>query len=148
MDNFNKDVISNGHSRQICRLAHYSCKFGKASHIFLKNGLWQMSASLASPSRHFGKFGKFLSQVVFQIFLGIKQSSLPLLNSPNLPNLPNLLNSLNTRQICLRESQEFGGSRVFANLSTRQKWRVLGKYSNSLNSRASCHCLIKTKFVY
>jgi hypothetical protein len=30
------------------RLAHYSCEFGEANHIFLKNGFWQMSASLAS----------------------------------------------------------------------------------------------------
>ncbi len=61
-----------------------------------------------------------------EIFLGIKQSSLP---SPNLPNLLSSLNSLNTRQIRRRESQKFGGSLVFANSSTRTKtaniWRVL-----------------------
>ncbi len=34
---------------KFARLAHYWHKFGKASHIFLINGLWQMSASLASP---------------------------------------------------------------------------------------------------
>ncbi len=34
---------------KFARLASYSREFGKASHIFLKNGLWQMSASLASP---------------------------------------------------------------------------------------------------
>jgi hypothetical protein len=34
---------------KFARLAHYSRKFGEASHIFLKNGLWQMWASLASP---------------------------------------------------------------------------------------------------
>jgi hypothetical protein len=33
---------------KFARLAHYSHKFGKASHIFLKNGLWRMLASLAS----------------------------------------------------------------------------------------------------
>jgi hypothetical protein len=33
---------------KFARLAHYSCEFGEASHIFLKNGLWRMSASLAS----------------------------------------------------------------------------------------------------
>jgi hypothetical protein len=36
---------------KFARLAHYSCEFGEASHIFLKNGLLQMSASLASPSK-------------------------------------------------------------------------------------------------
>ena len=30
------------------RLARYSREFGEASHIFLENGLWQVSASLAS----------------------------------------------------------------------------------------------------
>jgi hypothetical protein len=34
---------------KFARLAHYLRQFGEASHIFLKNGLWQMSASLASP---------------------------------------------------------------------------------------------------
>ncbi len=32
-------------------LAQYLRKFSEASHIFLKNGLWQMSASLASPCK-------------------------------------------------------------------------------------------------
>jgi hypothetical protein len=36
---------------KFARLAQYSCKFGEASHIFLKNGLWQMSESLASASK-------------------------------------------------------------------------------------------------
>jgi hypothetical protein len=36
---------------KFARLAHYSCECVEASHIFLKNGLWQMSASLASPSK-------------------------------------------------------------------------------------------------
>ncbi len=34
---------------KFARLASYSRKFGEASHIFLENGLWPMSASLASP---------------------------------------------------------------------------------------------------
>jgi hypothetical protein len=34
---------------KFARIAHYSGKFGKASHFFLKNGFWQISASLASP---------------------------------------------------------------------------------------------------
>ncbi len=42
------------------RLAHYSREYGKASHIFLKNGLWQMLASLASPVTALCKFGKIL----------------------------------------------------------------------------------------
>ena len=33
---------------KFARLARYSCKFGKASHIFLENGLWRVSVSLAS----------------------------------------------------------------------------------------------------
>jgi hypothetical protein len=78
-----------------------------------------------------------------KIFLGIKRSSLP---SPNSPNSPNSLNSLNTRQIRRRESQKFGGSLVFANSSTRQKRRIFGEYSNSLNSPASGHCLVNHYF--
>ncbi len=31
------------------RLTNYSCKFGEASHIFLKNGIWRMLVSLVSP---------------------------------------------------------------------------------------------------
>jgi hypothetical protein len=34
---------------EFARLARYSRKFVEASHIFLKNGLWRVSASLASP---------------------------------------------------------------------------------------------------
>ncbi len=34
---------------KFARLARYSREFVKASHIFLKNGFWQVSASLASP---------------------------------------------------------------------------------------------------
>jgi hypothetical protein len=36
---------------KFARLAEYSRKFSKASHIILKNGLWQMSASLSSPPK-------------------------------------------------------------------------------------------------
>ncbi len=36
---------------KFARLAHYSCECVEASHIFFKNDLWQMSASLASPSK-------------------------------------------------------------------------------------------------
>jgi hypothetical protein len=32
-------------------LANYSREFSDASHIFLKNGLWRVSASLASPRK-------------------------------------------------------------------------------------------------
>ncbi len=53
---------------EIARLANYSHEFGKASHIFLKNGLWWitaspcksawwMSMSLASHAKVFGKCG-------------------------------------------------------------------------------------------
>ncbi len=34
---------------KFARLAGYSREFVKASHIFLENGLWRVSASLASP---------------------------------------------------------------------------------------------------
>ncbi len=34
---------------KFARLENNSGEFGEASHIFLKNGLWQMSASPASP---------------------------------------------------------------------------------------------------
>ena len=36
---------------KFARLAQYSRKFSKASHIFFKNGLWRMLASLASPGK-------------------------------------------------------------------------------------------------
>jgi hypothetical protein len=55
------------------RMANYSCECVEASHIFVKNGLWQMwsslasttnghilaNASLASIQNAFGEFGKF-----------------------------------------------------------------------------------------
>jgi len=34
---------------KFARLASYLCEFGEASHIFLENGFWRMSGSLASP---------------------------------------------------------------------------------------------------
>ncbi len=36
---------------KFARLANYSRKFVEASHIFLKNGLWRMLASRASPRK-------------------------------------------------------------------------------------------------
>ncbi len=138
-------LLSNSHSPQICKNGKLLVRMCQMRVSFSRNDLWRMWASLASPSRHFGEFGEFLSQVSLctkKIFLGIKRSSLPL---PNLPNLPNLLNSLNTRQIRRHESQKFGGLLVFANSSTRQKRRMLGEYSNSLNLPASGHCLIFTQ---
>jgi hypothetical protein len=44
-------------------LALYSHQFGEASHIFLKNGLWGMSASLANPAELLGECRR-----VWQIF--------------------------------------------------------------------------------
>jgi hypothetical protein len=35
------------------RLVNYSRKFGEASHIFFKNGIWGMLVSLASPRKTF-----------------------------------------------------------------------------------------------
>ncbi len=113
---------------KFAKMANYSCECVECESHFPKmtfgecRRVWRV--------RH-GMYKK-------KIFLGIKRSSLPL---PNLPNSPNSLNSLNTCQICRRESQNFGGSLVFENLSTRQKRRIFGKYSNSLNSPASGHCL-------
>jgi hypothetical protein len=34
---------------KFAKMANYSCKCVEVSHIFLKNGRWRMSASLASP---------------------------------------------------------------------------------------------------
>ncbi len=109
-----------------------------ASLIFQKLPLANVSESGESVTAFWRifKLGRFMYK---KIFLGIKWSSLP---SPNLPNSPNSLNLLNTHQICRRESQKFGGSLVFANSSTRQKRRIFGEYSNSLNSPASGHCLV------
>ncbi len=43
------------------------------------------------------------------------------------------------------ESRTFPKKAILANVSTRKKWRVFGKYQNSLISRESCHCLGKSK---
>jgi hypothetical protein len=42
------------------------------------------------------------------------------------------------------ESDTFLKTAVLASTRTRQKRRVSGEYSNSLNSPASSHCLVKT----
>ena len=34
---------------KFAKMANYSCECVEASHIILENGLWRMSASLASP---------------------------------------------------------------------------------------------------
>ncbi len=34
---------------KFAKMANYSCECVEASHIFLKNGIWKMSASLPSP---------------------------------------------------------------------------------------------------
>jgi hypothetical protein len=36
---------------KFAKLANNLCEFSKTNHIFLKNGIWQMSASLASPRK-------------------------------------------------------------------------------------------------
>ncbi len=36
---------------KFAKMANYLCECVEASHIFLKNGLWRMSASLASPRK-------------------------------------------------------------------------------------------------
>ncbi len=45
---------------KFARLAHYSRKFGEASHIFLKNGLWGMSASPVTALWRIFKLGRFM----------------------------------------------------------------------------------------
>ncbi len=40
---------------KFAKMANYLCEWVKASHIFLKNGLWRMSASLASPPTWLGE---------------------------------------------------------------------------------------------
>ena len=54
---------------KFARLAHYSCKCVEANHILFKNGLWRMSASLASPS----KTGWRMSAVGNVFWLPIRQ---------------------------------------------------------------------------
>ncbi len=111
-------------------LANYSREFSEASHIFLKNGLWRVSASLASPRNTAWR----MSQVwrVHATWLGKCRRVWRVLAKQ------------------LAECREFGKSRVFlkkailASTRTRQKWWVFGEYSRSLNSRASCHCLVET----
>jgi hypothetical protein len=49
--NFFEFLLRNGYSCQIRETRKLLGEFGEASHIFLKNGLWRMSASLASPSK-------------------------------------------------------------------------------------------------
>ena len=44
---------------KFAKMANYSCKCVKCESHFSRNDLWPMSASLASPSRHFGEFGDF-----------------------------------------------------------------------------------------
>jgi hypothetical protein len=44
------------------------------------------------------------------------------------------------------ESGQFSKMTILASTQIRQKWRIFGEYSNSTNSPASGHCLIKTFF--
>ncbi len=115
------------------------------SHFFFKWPLANVGESGESVTAFWQiwrilKLGRFYVQK--KIFLGIKLSSLPSPNLPNSPNSQNLQNSLNTCPIWWRDWQKFGGSLVFANLSTRQKQPIFGEYSNLLNLPASGHCLI------
>ncbi len=97
-------------------LTNYSHEFSKASHIFLKNGLWQISASLASPIKTACEFRQ-----VWRVFA--KRLS----------------------ECCESgESRIFLKMAILASTCTRQKRQVFGGYLHSLNSRASSHCLIKT----
>ncbi len=41
------------------------------------------------------------------------------------------------------ESDQFFKKTILASTRICQKWRISGKYSNSLNSPASSHCLVK-----
>ncbi len=149
---------------KFARLAHYSCEWVEASHIFFKNGLRRMSLVWRVRANQFGECRRvranqvgecrqvwqvlakpldecwhmqdslFYTQITY--FMCIKRSSL---HSINLPNSPNSLNSRKTCQACLS-----------------QVWRVrpifkkghFGKYSNSINSLSSGHCLLLTQIFY
>ena len=144
---------------KFARLAHYSCKFGKASHIFLRNGLWWMSASLASPRKVFGECRRVSREREFAstrhsahtkvcCFMHKKTYFI----SPDSTNSPN---SYNTRQTRLSRvwrvlAKQFG--------ECRRVWRVLAKCLANVGEsgesriflktavlqvlRASCHCLL------
>ena len=105
-------------------MANYSCECVEASHIFAHyspNSPERMYRVRAKQGGEFGKFSKFLSQVVLytkKIFLCIKRSSLP---SPNSPNSPNLLN---TRQIRRSESQKFAQYSPNLPMRVTKIWRV------------------------
>ena len=103
-------------------IAHYSRRFGKASHIFLKNGLWRMLASLANTCQASWWMlaqERFYAQITY--FICIKCSSLHSLNSPNLPDSPN------SRYTC--KTWLLGVWQVRAKQvgKCRRVWRVLAK---------------------
>jgi hypothetical protein len=71
---------------KFARLAHYLRELSEASHIFLQNGLWRMSASLASPrntawrmsaslilSYYKINFGSICLRFIFKLTLDIKR---------------------------------------------------------------------------
>ena len=114
---------------KFARLSQYWCKFSKASHIFLKNGLWQMLASLASPAKLLGecwrvwrvraarldecwRVWQVLAKPLDECWCKQDRSfyaqityficiKWSRLHSLNSPNSPNLLNSSKTCQTCL-----------------------------------------------
>ncbi len=127
--------------RQIRETRSLLARIWQSESHLKKNGLWRMSASLASPAKLLGKcwrvwqiskLGYFMSK---KIFLAINNLVYP----RQICQIRSILANFPTR-----ESQKFGGSQVFANLSTRQKWQVFNEYSNSLNLRASSWCLFVT----
>ncbi len=92
---------------KFARLAQYSREFGEASHIFFKNGLWQMSVSLVSPGKVVGEcrrvwrvlakllaniseFGESQNKSKKRIF-GEYSHSLNLLNLQHSPNYGKLI---------------------------------------------------------
>ncbi len=107
-----------------------------------------------------------------KIFLCIKRSSLHSLNSPNSLNSLNSCKSCQTclsrmyrvrgkwlanvgRMYQVREngwrmsgecieSGQFSKMAILASTRIRQNWQIFGEYSNSTNSPASGHCLLKS----
>ena len=126
---------------KFAKMANYSGECVECESHFSEMTFGECERMYRVRAKQGGKFSEFLSQVVLytkkEIFLCIKRSSLP---SPNLPNSPN---SLNTRQIRRSESQKFAQYSPNSPERVTKIWRIFGEYSNSLNSPASGHCLIK-----
>ena len=155
---------------KFARIANYSCEFGNTSHIFLKNCLWRMWSSLASTTNGhilanaslagiqiaFGKFGKFRNIYKLARFM-YKTLILYVLNGlPYSPSIRQTRHSFGEfkfgeyykgsqfGEFESGESERFPKMAILASTRIRQNWQIFGEYSNSTNSPASDHCLVKT----